>query len=104
MYGEDYANTVSAKPGFSEHQTGLAMDILTPGIEMSEFKNTKASDWLKDNGYKYGFILRYPEDKTYITGYAFESWHYRYLSKEIAKKVYNEGITYDEYYAFYLDN
>ena len=104
MYGIDYANTVSAKPGFSEHQTGLAMDILSPGVQMSEFENTKAYSWLKENSYKYGFILRYPKDKTYLTGYAFESWHYRYLGKEMAKKVYDENITYDEYYTFYLDN
>ena len=104
MYGVDYANTVSAKPGYSEHQTGLAMDITTPDCQMSEFKNTNAYVWLKDNSYKYGFILRYPEDKTDITGYAFESWHYRYLGKYMAKKVFEEGLTYDEYYAFYLDN
>ena len=71
---------------------------------MSEFENTKAYSWLKENSYKYGFILRYPKDKTYLTGYAFESWHYRYLGKEMAKKVYDENITYDEYYTFYLDN
>ena len=104
MYGVDYANTVSAQAGFSEHQTGLALDILTPGVSMSDFKNTKEYEWLISNSYKYGFILRYPENKTHLTGYAFESWHYRYLGEEIAKKVFDEGITYDEYYAFYLDN
>lgn len=102
-YGEEYANTISAYPGYSEHQTSLALDILSPGIDMSNFEKSKAYQWLKDNSYKYGFILRYPKDKTAITGYAFESWHYRYLGKEIAKKVYEENITYDEYYAFYLD-
>lgn len=104
MYGVDYANTVSAQAGFSEHQTGLALDILTPGVSMSDFKNTKEYEWLISNSYKYGFVLRYPENKTHLTGYAFESWHYRYLGEEIAKKVFDEGITYDEYYAFYLDN
>ena len=102
MYGSDYTNTVSAKPGFSEHQTGLALDIIEKGGQMSEFENSKAYPWLKENAYKYGFILRYPKDKTYLTGYAFESWHYRFLGKDLAKKVYDEGITYDEYYAFYL--
>ena len=102
-YGEEYTNTVSAYPGFSEHQTGLALDILSPGIDMANFENSKAYEWLKENSYKYGFILRYPKDKTNLTGYAFESWHYRYLGKETAKKVYDEDITYDEYYAFYLD-
>ena len=104
MYGVDYANTVSAQAGFSEHQTGLALDILAPGVSMSDFKNTKEYEWLVSNSYKYGFILRYPENKTHLTGYAFESWHYRYLGEEIAKKVFDERITYDEYYAFYLDN
>ena len=103
-YGEEYANTVSARPGYSEHQTGLALDILSDNVEMSEFKDTKAYSWLKDNAYKYGFIMRYPEGKEYLTGYAFEAWHYRYLGTDLAQKVYDEGITYDEYYAYYLDN
>ncbi len=103
-YGEDYTNTISARPGFSEHQTGLALDILSEHVQMSEFVNTKAYKWLKENSYKYGFILRYPENKSYITGYAFEPWHYRYLGEEIALKVYQENITYDEYYAYYLAN
>ena len=55
--------------------------------------------WLIANSYKYGFILRYPENKEYITGYMFEPWHYRYLGKELATKVYNSGLTYDEYVA-----
>ncbi len=103
-YGEDYTNTISARPGFSEHQTGLALDILSDHVPMSEFANTKAYKWLKENSYKYGFILRYPKDKSYITGYAFEPWHYRYLGEETALKVYQENITFDEYYAYYLAN
>ena len=103
-YGEKYANTVSARPGYSEHQTGLALDILSDNVDMSEFVNTKAFSWLKENSYKYGFILRYPKDKEYLTGYAYEPWHYRYLGPDLAKKVWEENITYDEYYAYYLDN
>ena len=103
-YGEKYANTVSARPGYSEHQTGLALDILSDSVEMKDFESTKAFAWLKENSYKYGFILRYPKDKEYLTGYAYEPGHYRYLGKELAKKVWEENITYDEYYAYYLDN
>ena len=58
----------------------------------------------KVNAYKYGFIERYPEDKTYITGYEPESWHWRYVGKEAAKIVHDENITYDEYYAYYIEN
>ena len=58
--------------------------------------------WMKDNAYKYGFIMRYPEDKEDITGYMFESWHYRYVGKEVATYIYENGITFDEYYAYFL--
>ena len=68
------------------------------------FKDTEAYKWLLNNSYKYGFILRYPDGKNKLTGYNFESWHYRYVGVELAEKVYNSGLTYDEYYAFYLDN
>ena len=103
-YGEEYTNTISAYPGYSEHQTGLAIDILSENVKMRDFKNTKAFAWLKENSYKYGFILRYPENKTYLTGYAFEPWHYRYVGKQVALQIKDENITFDEYYAYYLDN
>lgn len=104
-HGETYADAYAARAGNSEHQTGLALDIFSPGGTTTEtFEATDAYKWLLNNSYKYGFILRYPKDKTYITGYEYESWHFRYLGKELATKVYNEGITYDEYYAFYMDN
>lgn len=103
-YGSEYTDKVSAHPGYSEHQTGLALDILTPKVKMNEFVKTKAYEWLKDNSYKYGFILRYPEDKEELTGYIFEPWHYRYVTKEVATQIYQEDITFDEYYAYYLDN
>ena len=60
-------------------------------------------EWLKDNAYKYGFILRYPEGKENITGFAFESWHYRYVGKDIAKIIYDNDLTYEEYYAYYIE-
>ena len=103
--GTKYADSIAARPGYSEHQTGLALDIYSKECTVSnEFPNTKTYEWLINNSYKYGFILRYPKDKQDITGYNYESWHYRYLGVDLATKVYNEGITFDEYYAFYLDN
>lgn len=103
--GETYADAYAARAGSSEHQSGLALDIFTPdGTTTGTFEKTDAYKWLIENCYKYGFILRYPKDKTYLTGYEYESWHFRYLGKDLAEKVYKEGITYDEYYAYYLDN
>ena len=96
---DDYA----AKPGFSEHQTGLALDIVTYDIQGNDFENTAEFKWLQDNAHLYGFILRYPKDKEYITGYNYESWHYRYVGKELAIKVKESGLTYDEYYAYYCE-
>lgn len=102
--GKEYADTYAARPDFSEHQTGLSLDIFSPGANMSNFADTETFKWLSENCYKYGFILRYPEGKEEITGYNYEAWHYRYLGKELAKKVYDSGLTYDEYYAYYLDD
>ena len=100
--GQEYADQYAARPGYSEHQTGLTIDIITYNTKGEDFENTEEFKWLVDNSYKYGFILRYPKDKEYLTGYAYESWHYRYLGLEMAKKVHDENITYDEYYAYYL--
>ena len=102
-YDEEYADGIAARPDFSEHQTGLALDIITYNTKGKDFENTDAFKWLQKNAHKYGFILRYPKDKEDITGYSYESWHYRYLGKDLATKVKNNGLTYDEYYAFYLD-
>lgn len=93
------ANTYSARPGYSEHQTGLAIDI---NLTNDSFINTKEAKWLANNAYKYGFILRYPKDKEKITGYKYEPWHYRYVGEEVAKFIYENDITFDEYYAYYL--
>ena len=103
MGGEQYADEYAARPDFSEHQTGLALDIITYGTSGKEFENTDAFKWLQNNAHKYGFILRYPKDKEDITGYSYESWHYRYLGKDLATKVKQSGLTYDEYYAYYID-
>ena len=102
--GERKADQTAARPGHSEHQTGLVVDMTskTEPIE-SDFKESKTYNWLKENAYKFGFIERYPEGKTYITGYEPESWHWRYVGKEAAKVIYEEQITYDEYYAYYIE-
>ncbi|MBR5663020.1 MAG: D-alanyl-D-alanine carboxypeptidase family protein [Bacilli bacterium] len=101
--GKTKADTYSARPGHSEHQTGLAIDICNKDKKIpcinSGFNNTDTAKWLSDNAYKYGFILRYPSGKTNETGYKFESWHYRYVGKDIASKLYNNGnwITLESY-------
>lgn len=91
------AETYSARASYSEHQTGLAMDITNKSSFIS--KGDKEYDWLIKNSYKYGFILRYPEGKENITGYMYEEWHYRYLGIDLAKEVYDSGLTYDEFLA-----
>lgn len=102
--GISYADQYAARAGYSEHQTGLAIDIFTPNYSTtSTFENSEAYTWLINNAHKFGFILRYPKGKENLTGYAYESWHYRYLGVDIATKVYESGLTYDEYYAYYLD-
>ncbi len=95
------ALTYSAKAGHSEHQTGLAIDLLLSNSNEAKLpKNKVILDWLAENAYKYGFILRYPEGKTHITGYIFEPWHYRYVGTELAETLYNGGnwITMEEYF------
>lgn len=97
--GKEKADTYSARAGTSEHQTGLATDINNVS---SSFENTSAFKWLIKNSYKYGFILRYPKGKEYITGYMYEPWHYRYVGVDVAKIIYEKNITYEEYYATYI--
>ncbi len=95
--GKDAADTYSARPGHSEHQTGLAFDLNTI---TSDFADTPEGKWIHNNAYLYGFILRYPEGKENITGYMYEPWHLRYVGKELAAKLYNNGdwITLEEYF------
>lgn len=96
--GKDAADRYSARPGFSEHQTGLAFDISGPGgIDFGTFGETKEGKWLRDNAHRFGFILRYPEGKEHITGYMYESWHFRYVGKEIAPTIYEKQLTLEEY-------
>ena len=103
--------TYSAAPGTSEHQSGLCVDLFTTEMEGlynygSEtpnnpydkgFAETKAFEWLCENAYKYGFILRFPENKTGVTGYSYESWHYRYVGVQAAKEIHSKEITLEEY-------
>ena len=102
-HGEEWADNKAARAGSSEHETGLALDIVTNNVIMNEFENTEEFKWLQNNAYKYGFILRYPKGKENITGYEYESWHYRYVGEEVAEEIHNLDITFDEYYAYYLD-
>lgn len=101
-FGKQYAIDYVAKPGFSEHQTGYVLDIFTPGETSRTFYLSDGSKWLENNAYKYGFILRYPEGKEYLTGYNYESWHYRYVGIEAAKIIKEENLTYEEYYTYYI--
>ena len=103
-YGTAYADNFVARPGHSEHQTGLAIDVADYNNSSIDFEKTEAYQWMLDNAYKYGFILRYPKDKEDITGYSFESWHYRYVGVDVATKIHNLNITYDEYYAYFIEN
>jgi len=96
--GHRLADTYSARPGFSEHQTGLAVDINTASSS-AHFEYTAQYRWLQENCWKYGFILRYPEGKAHITGFRFEPWHYRYVGVELAQAIRESGLTYDEYVA-----
>ena len=96
-------DTYSSRPGFSDHQTGLACDILSGKYDFDSFENSSACTWLKKNAHKYGFILRFPKDKTELTGYMYESWHYRYVGKEVAKFIYENNICFEEYYAYYIN-
>ena len=102
LYGEGYVTKYVALPGFSEHQTGLAFDIGSTSSKV--FAESKEYEWMKDNAYKYGFILRFTKSNAYITGFRSEPWHYRYVGKKIAKYIYENDISFEEYYAEFLDN
>ena len=99
-YGIVYADNYSARAGHSEHQTGLAIDI---GSTKTSFEYTNEFKWLQEHAHEYGFIMRYPKGKTWITGYEYEPWHYRFVGVDAATKIFEEGITFEEYYAKYID-
>jgi len=96
-YGLEYADMCSAKPGYSEHQTGLAVDVMGSNNDYNKFAESKEFEWMKNNAHLYGFILRYPKGKESITGYKYEPWHYRYVGIDNAYKIYNNNLTLEEY-------
>lgn len=92
--GQELADTYSARPGHSEHQTGLAFDV---GLIDDEYGNTPEGQWLSQNCAEYGFVIRYQKGKEHITGYQYEPWHIRYVGINIAKEIMSKGITLEEY-------
>lgn len=103
-YGKEYTDNYAARPGHSEHQTGLTIDVTTYGADGDNFDKTDEFKWLQDNAHLYGYILRYPKGKENITGYKYESWHYRYVGVDVATIIHDENITFDEYYSYYIEN
>ena len=99
--GSEAADRYSARPGYSEHQTGLAFDIGEVDNEQyfasSKFGETDAGKWVAANAYRFGFIMRYPEGKEKITGYMHESWHFRYVGTDLAEEIYKQDISLEEY-------
>ena len=100
-YGDNYVENYIAKPGYSEHQTGLAFDM---GSKKSKtFADSKEYEWIIKNAHKYGFIARFTKRGQSITGYRSEPAHFRYVGKEIAEYIYKHNITFEEYYVMFLD-
>lgn len=99
---EAEASKTSARPGASEHQSGLCVDFVTDKYTTltEDFENSEEFEWLSKNAYKFGFILRYPREKEAITGYSYEPWHYRFVGREAATEIYESGLSLEEY----LDN
>lgn len=98
--GQEAADKFSARPGTSEHQTGLAADVSSPSVGYSlsyEYDEQPEGKWLAENAHRFGFIIRYPEDKTDITGYNYEPWHIRYVGEAVAKEIYEKQITLEEF-------
>lgn len=100
--GKVKGENLAARPGYSEHQTGLAIDFAAKGVSSLNigFANTKAGKWLAANAYKYGFVLRYPKGKSAITGYQYEPWHFRYVGVQVATAMHDGNVaTLEEYFA-----
>jgi len=100
QHGEEEANTFSARPGESEHQTGLTMDVTSPDVDFTltvDFAETDEGKWVQEHAAYFGFIIRYPEGKEDITEYQYEPWHLRYVGEEAAKKIMEKDITFEEY-------
>ncbi len=98
--GEAAANKYSAKPGQSEHQTGLAADVSSPSVDYqlsNDYGRTAEGKWLAENAHRFGFIIRFPEGKEEITGYQYEPWHIRYVGRAAAKEIYERNLTLEEF-------
>lgn len=93
-------DSLNARGGHSEHHTGLAVDVIKNDYSILD---TPEYEWYKDKAHEYGFIIRYPEGKEHITGYKYEPWHLRYVGPELAAEVYKSGLTYEEYYAAFIE-
>lgn len=100
-YGDSYVEKYVAKPGFSEHQTGLAFDV--GSTTENVFADSEEYKWMQENAYKYGFVMRFYKKGETITGFRSEPWHYRYVGKEIAEYIHKHNITFEEYYVMFLD-
>lgn len=100
--GKEAADTYSARPGYSEHQAGLSIDLKNTAIKSDIRLTDDDFNWLSNNAYRFGFIIRFPEDKTDITGYQFENWHIRYVGDKAAKIIYEEDLTLEEYIDLYI--
>lgn len=95
--GLDYALNCSAKPGHSEHQTGLALDVEGSNKDYDNFDKSKEFEWMQENAHKFGFIMRYPKGKESITRFKYEPWHYRYVGIDVATYIYENNLTLEEY-------
>jgi len=100
---EEAAARVVARPGTSEHQTGLSADISTSWSLHTSFGSTPAGIWLAQNAWRYGYILRYPQGKTAVTGVMYEPWHFRYVGTDHAAAMFELGITLEEYVGWLQD-
>ena len=94
---ESIVLTYCTFPGTDEHQTGLAVDMDTMGAFSADFEHTAEFSWLQENAWKFGFILRFPKDKTYVTSAPFEPWHYRFVGRYHAKQIHDSGLCLEEY-------
>lgn len=105
--GQEYADRISARPGHSEHQTGLAMDITSKSVGFglkTKFGETPEGQWVAQNAHRFGFIIRYPKGKEDLTGYNYEPWHLRYVGKEAARVIYENDLILEEYLQQYVNS
>ena len=102
-YGYSEADRIAARAGHSEYQTGISFTIVPLYKEYDEPKESSEYKWLNDNAYKFGFIFRFPEDKTDITGFEASTWRLRYVGSEAANIIKSENICFEEYYAYFVD-